>query len=208
MRPTLHIELLGRFQLVYGGAPVTVGSVPLQTLLTYLVLYGSKPQPRRQLAGLFGPVATEAQALATLDELLRQLERVLPDAKQFLQIEAQTLQWRRDALCTTDVIKFEQALNRTDLAAQPTDVRAALSVAAELYVGDFLPASQAAWVLTERERLRGRFMGALARLVTLSEEQHDYGSAIRYARRLQEFGSLYTSTFRRLVQLHVLRGCG
>lgn len=40
----------------------------------------------------------------------------------------------------------------------------------------------------------------------MSEEQHDYGSAIRYARRLQEFGPLYASSFRRLVHLHVLRG--
>lgn len=73
MRPTLHIELLGRFHLIYGGAPVTVGSMPLQTLIAYLVLHSSKPQPRRQLAGLFEPSATEAQALSTLDELLRQL---------------------------------------------------------------------------------------------------------------------------------------
>ena len=206
MRPTLHTELLGRFHLIYGGVPVTVGSVPLQTLIAYLVLYGSKPQPRRQLAELFSPAATEAQALATLDALLRQLERVLPDVKQFLQIGPQTVQWWPNTLCTADVTEFEQVLDRADQAAQPAAVRAALSNAAELYAGDFLPESQAAWVLTERARLRGRFMDALARLVTLSEEQHDYGSAIRYARRLQEFSPLYASTFRRLVHLHVLRG--
>lgn len=206
MRPALRIELLGRFHVAYGGVPVPVRSARLRLLLAYLALHCLEPQPRQQIARVFGSAASESQALTDLDDLLRQLGRVLPDAEQFLKIEARTVQWRPDAPYTTDVNEFEQALARADQAAHPTDIRAALSIAAELYAGDFLSEVQEAWVLTEQERLRSRLKGALERLVNLAEGQGDYGSSVRYARRLQELDPRHAATFRRLVHLYVLSG--
>lgn len=206
MRSILRTELLGRFRVVYEDVPVTVSSERLQPLLAYLTLYCLEPQPRQQVARLSELASTERQALADLDELLAQLYEVLPDAKRFLRLEAQTVQWYPEASYETDVNEFEKALERADQATHPNDVRAALSLAAELYAGDFLPESREAWVLAERERLRSRFMGALERLVNLAEAQHDYSSSIRYARRLQDLDPLYAATFRRLVHLHVLSG--
>lgn len=165
---TLRVELLGSFRLTYGDAPVaTPYSVRLHTLLAWLVLHAGMPQSRRQLACLFWPDSPDAQARTNLRKLLHELRRALPDAERFVEIDGRTLTWRSDAPYTLDVADFEAA-------ASSSDAPDAVARAVSLYLGDLLPDSDEGWLVTARERLRGRF----ARLIELGadvrpEPRHD-----------------------------------
>ena len=79
------------------------------------------------------------------------------------------------------VADFEQALAHAAAlasAGDPAAERATLASATLIYRGGLLPSCYDEWILPERERLHQAFLGALERLIQLSEEQHDYPVAI------------------------------
>jgi DNA-binding SARP family transcriptional activator len=207
---TLHIHLLGDFRLACGDEAVTKVNTPrLQSLLAYLVLHRDAPQSRRHAAFLLWLDSTEAQALTNLRNLLHLLRRALPDADRFLQVDAQTLQWRPDGPFALDVTEFESALARAGRAEQAGDnaaLRTALEEAVDLYRGDLLPSCYDDWIRPERERLQQAFIEALEQLIHLLEEQRDYRTAIGHAQRLLRHDSLHEATYRRLMRLHALTG--
>jgi DNA-binding SARP family transcriptional activator len=207
---TLHIHLLGDFRLAYGDKAVrSVNTSRLQSLLTYLVLHRDAPQSRRHMAFLLWLDSTEAQALTNLRNLLHLLRRALPDADRFLQVDAQTLQWRPNGPFALDVADFEGALARAGWAEQAGDnaaVRTALEEAVDLYRGDLLPSCYDDWIRPERERLQQAFIKALEQLIHLLEEQRDYRTAIGHAQRLLRHDPLHEATCLRLMRLHTLTG--
>jgi DNA-binding SARP family transcriptional activator len=100
----------------------------LHVLLAYLVLHRHAPQARQHLAFLLWPNSTETQARTNLRGLLHRLRQALPDIDRFLSLDAQTVQWHSDVLCSVDVAAFEreltladQAQHNKDLAADPGD---------------------------------------------------------------------------------------
>jgi DNA-binding SARP family transcriptional activator len=207
---TLHIHLLGDFRLACGDEAVTKVNTPrLQSLLAYLVLHRDAPQSRRHAAFLLWLDSTEAQALTNLRNLLHLLRRALPDADRFLQVDAQTLQWRPDGPFTLDVADYESALARAGRAEQAGDnaaVRTALEEAVGLYQGDLLPSCYDDWIRPEQERLQQAFIKALEQLIHLLEEQRDYRTAISHAQRLLRHDPLHEATCRHLMRLHTLTG--
>ena len=93
MIPTLHIQLLGGFHLTFDATPVTTLDSPrLQALLAYLLVHRTAPHARAHLAFQLWPDTTEAQAHANLRTLLHRLRHALPDAGQFLHVDAQAVQ--------------------------------------------------------------------------------------------------------------------
>jgi predicted ATPase/DNA-binding SARP family transcriptional activator len=207
MSLALHIQLLGGFRLVSDTTPRTTLDLPrLQTLLAYLVLHRAAPHARPHLAFQLWPDTTETQARTNLRTLLHRLRQALPDADQFLEIDAQTVQWRMDAPWTLDVADFERALAQADHCGNPTTLRMALAEAVERYHGDLLPAWYDDWVLLERERLRQRFLTALERLILLLEQEGAYAAAIGHAQRLLRHDPLHETTYQHLMRLHALSG--
>jgi predicted ATPase/DNA-binding SARP family transcriptional activator len=208
--PTLQIHVLGDFRIIYDGEPVTsVNQMRLQSLLAYLLLHRDAPQSRQQLAFLFWPDTSERQARTNLRQLLHHLHRDLPVADLFLNIAAKTLQWLPDAPCSLDIAEFVDYLARADQAVRvgrTAEARAALEAAINLYRGDLLPGCYDEWILPERERLHQAYIGALERLLLLTEEQRDYRPAIGYAERLLRQDPLHETTYRRLMRLHALCG--
>jgi predicted ATPase/DNA-binding SARP family transcriptional activator len=204
---TLEIHLLGGFRLAYEGKLVEAfSSLRLQSLLGYLVLHRHMPQPRHQLAFLFWPDSSEAQARTNLRRELHQLRQALPEAERFLRIDAATLQWRSEAPFALDVGEFEDAVRQAEEAKDQDVVRQALEEAVSLYHGDLLPGLYDEWVLAERERLRQAYLGALERLVRLLEEAREYALAIRHGQRLLQLDPLHEASYRRLMRLHALNG--
>lgn len=171
--PTLQLQLFGDFRLAYNDDLVTaVNQARLQSLLAYLVLHRDAPQARQRLAFLFWPDSSEAQARANLRQLLYRLQRVLPAADHFLQLDAKTVQWRSGAAFTLDVAEFQRYLVHAEEAtrkADATTARTALQAAVAYYQGDLLAGCCDEWVLFERERWRETFLKALERLVLLAE---------------------------------------
>ena len=68
------------------------------SLLAYLVLRRSSPQPRQHLAFALWPDTPEDQARTNLRTLMARLREALPDADQYLAVDTQTVQWRSDEL--------------------------------------------------------------------------------------------------------------
>jgi DNA-binding SARP family transcriptional activator/predicted ATPase len=200
--------LFGEFSLYQGNQQVTsFSSTRLQSLLAYLVLHSDVRQMRQQVAFLFWPDATEAQARNNLRQLLHQLRQMLPAAERFLRVDATSLQWSADTPFRVDVALFERALGRAGEAATRHDrdeERAALQEAESLYRGALLPGCYDDWIVPERERLHQAYSQALEQLLRLCELQGDYVAAIRYAQRLIRVDPLSEDPYRRLMRLHLL----
>jgi DNA-binding SARP family transcriptional activator len=207
---TLHIQLFDHFQLLYNGEPLpALNQGRLHSLLAYLVLHRDAAQTRRQLAFLFWPDSTEAQAHANLRQLLHRLQRALPTAGDFLLLDVKTVQWRPESPFTLDVAEFERQLTCAAEAARQGDataVRSALQTAVAQYRGDLLLDCYYDWVLPERERWRETYLKTLERLISLLETQRDYAVAIAYAQRLLRSDPLHETTYGRLMRLHALAG--
>ncbi len=208
--PTLHIRLLGDFQILYGEAPVLgIDNPRLQSLLAYLVLHRDAPQPRARLSYLFWLDSTDAQARTNLRKQLYQLRRSLPDADRFLYADSKVLGWQPDAPFTLDVADFEAAVKRAEEAERAGDQaghREALEQAVAAYHGDLLPSCYDDWALAERERLRQAFARTAERLIDVLEGQRHYSDAIRQAERLLRHDPLHEATHRQLMRLHALSG--
>src|SRR5262249_29628382 len=154
----------GGFGLTADNAPLTTLDSPrLQALLAYLLLQRNTPHARTHLAFQLWPDTTDTQAHANLRTLLHRLRQALPDADQFLHVDAQRVQWRSDAPARLDVAEFERALAQAaaEQAGDQDTARAALRDAVEHYHGELLPALYDDWVLLERERLRQAFLAGL-----------------------------------------------
>jgi DNA-binding SARP family transcriptional activator/predicted ATPase len=206
--PILRIRLLGGFNLSCDDLPVqAVNSGRLHSLLAYLLLHRDAPQPRQHLAYLFWPDATEVQARNNLRQLLHQFRHVLPGADGFLTADTNTLRWRDNASFRLDVADFEHALAQAVAAAQSDgrDVQgAALAEAVGLYRGDLLPSCYDEWIVPERERLRQRYLTAVALLVHVLDAQRDYSGAIQYAQAWIRHDPLAEDAYRALMRLLAL----
>ena len=210
MSQTLHIQLLGTFELRYGET-LLADACParLQSLLAYLLLHRDASQSRQHLAFLFWPDSTESQARTNLRNLLHRLRQTLPDGDRFLRVEGQAVQWQADAPFWLDAADFDRALAEAEEAAAAGDraaIRVALERAAMLYQGDLLPGCYDDWILAERERLQRAFLDGLLRLACLLETEHEYGAAIECAQRLLRADPLHEPGYRALMRLHVLAG--
>ncbi len=206
--PTLHLRLLGDFNLLYSDQQVTsLNTTRLRSLLTYLVLHRDVPQQRQHLAFLFWPDATEAQARNNLRQLLHQLRQAFPAVEQFLSADAHLLHWHPVTPFHLDVAEFEQMLTLAEAATRRNDqhaLQAALEQADNVYRGELLPGCYDEWILPERDRLRQRHRQALEQLLRLFEGQGDHVTAIRYAQRLIGLDPLSEDLYRRLMRLFAL----
>jgi len=208
--PTLHIKLLGGFQLVAGETPVSGIDLPrVQSLLAYLLLHSNAPQSRSHLAYLFWPDSTESQAHTNLRNIVHRLRQALPNADAFLQIDRQTLSWKpatQDAPWTLDVLDFEKAIGEVEQSRYVAADRQAVERAVKLYRGDLLPSCYDEWILSERDRLRQVFLKALERLIDLQEQVRDYDAAISTAQDLLRHDPLHEGTYRHLMRLYTTSG--
>ncbi len=206
--PTLHISLLGDFNLLYADQQVTsLNTTRLRSLFAYLVLHRDVPQQRQHLAFLFWPDATEAQARNNLRQLLHQLRQAFPDVEHFLSADTHMLHWHPVTPCHLDVAEFQQALTLADAVVRRNDQHAlqdALEQADNLYRGELLPDCYDEWILPERDRLRQSHRQVLEQLLRLFEAQGDHVTAIRYAQRLLGLDPLSEDLSRRLMRLFAL----
>lgn len=210
MRQTLHIRLLGDFAMRYGEHPVTGVNTPrLRSLLAYLLLHRSQPLLRQQVAFLFWPDQSEAQARNNLRQMLHTLRLALPDADTFVRADARVLEWRDDAPYRLDVAELVSALDLAEsLQGRITDARlkTALEHVVRLYQADLLPSCYDDWINPEREHLRQRYLRALEQLLVLLYEQGNDDAAIPLARRLVQDDPLNEDASRHLMRLLARQG--
>ena len=206
--PTLHIQLLGDFQLTLDAAPLKAVNQPrMQSLLAYLLLHRQAPQSRQHLAFTFWPELTESAARNNLRQLLHQLRHALPDNDLLLAVDGSTVHWLAEGPFRLDVAQFEQAAAHALAAEAGPDRRLdgrALAEAAGLYTGDLLPSCYDDWIAPERDRLRRQYQALLVRLVQQLEALRDYPAALDAAHRLLRLDPANEDTYLSLMRLHAL----
>jgi DNA-binding SARP family transcriptional activator len=190
-RRVLRARLLGGFDLRFGEDRLpTLDSARAESLLAYLLLHRTAPQPRRRLAFLLWPDSNERQAQTNLRKVLHTLRRALPNADRLIEVGPRTLQWRVDAPLWLDVEAFERAT-----------AEGRLEEAVELYVGELLEGSYDEWLADDRERLAGLYVEALERLARAYEQRQRWPDAIRCAERLVAADPLREESHRLLIGL-------
>jgi hypothetical protein len=120
--PPLRLRLLGEFLLVCGDEVIGISSARIQSLLAQLALHRDVGQSRQQLAFLFWPDSSEAQARNNLRQLVHQLRRIWPEMDGWLTVNASRLAWRRELDLALDVDAFEGALARADAAERAVNL--------------------------------------------------------------------------------------
>ncbi len=207
--PTLHIQLLGRFQLYYAHQPVTVITKRGRTLLAYFLLHRDQAHSRETLASLLWPETNDVQARANLRTELTRLRRSLAEFDRYLHDEQGILQWRHDAPFTLDVLAFEQAIRQAEQAERVGDDAGALSafqIAIKLYRADLLVNVYEDWVMRMRQRFANQFIDALDSVIALLKKRGDHPQAIRYAQRLLQYDPLHETGYRQLMEIHAQNG--
>lgn len=194
----LEIALLGPFQVIQGGNPITrFETDPTRALLAYLVMHPGTPFRREALADLLWSEQLRSEALHTLRQTLNRLRRAIGDQEAdppFLDITRQTIRFNPDSDYWLDVdaftsqvdITYEHSHRRLEgcRACMPR-----LREAADLYRGDMLsgfyldslPFQE--WLAMEREHLHRQAMEVFYRLAACHNQRGEYQQAQHYARR-------------------------
>jgi DNA-binding SARP family transcriptional activator/predicted ATPase len=190
-----------------GDQVIGISSARIQSLLAYLALHRDSGQSRQQLAFLFWPESSEAQARNNLRQLVHQLRRMWPTMDHWLTVDASRLSWRRELDLDLDVDAFEDALVRANAAERAGNApafHAALTVAVGHYRADLLPACYEDWIAADRDRLRQSYARVLDTGVAFLEEQGDYAAAIEHAQLRLRHDPLEEDGYRQLMHLHAL----
>jgi predicted ATPase len=199
------VRLLGAFGVALDGEPVAgIESARIQSLFAYLVLHRDTPHLRQQLAFLFWPDSSEAQARNNLRQVLHTLRQVTPALESVLLIDNRTLRWNPDVSIHLDVAEFKSELALAETAKRQNDpgvMLAALEQSVNLYNGDLLPSCYDAWIFPERDTVRQDYRGALRQLIHYMEAQRRDVQAITYARRLVAHDPLDEGAYRDLMRL-------
>ena len=197
--PVLGVSLFGHARFTLDGAAFPMAT-PRKTLqfLAYLLLHRDAAVGRDYLSFLLYPDDEEESARTKSRASLYDLQRVLPPAPagHWIVLDGNSVRWNPAARVRLDVDEFENAL------ADPLRLEEATS----LYAGDLLATLYDEWLIAPRERLRGAYVGALARLITQARRKLDYPSAIAYARRLLEVDPLREDIARKLIALRYEAG--
>ena len=199
----LRIRLFGELDIQAAEPIAPLESARARSLLAYLLLHEGVPQSRQRLAFLLWPDSTESQARTNLRHLLHTLRSGGAPLDPFLDVTPQTLCWRGDGRCWTDVAAFDDALARAAAAEPAGDEEvAALRQAAGHYSGDLLDGCYDDWLLAERERYRDRYTWAVRRLAGLLAARGDHGEAGRLGRELLRMDPLREDTYRLLMRVY------
>ncbi len=216
MADNLHMTLLGGLSLTWGGEPIgRFISSKSPALLCYLA-YTGQLHTRAALTGLLWGDSPEAQAKASLRQVLSDLRsRLTP----YLLIEGSTVAFNGAAPHWLDVTEFNRHLRTAAPADASAEIvlsdsqAAALQAAADLYRGDFLagffvPSAPGfeEWVTGEQEWLRQAVLQALHRLILHYTQRGAYLLGINAAQRLLTLEPWQEEAHRQLMRLLALNG--
>jgi len=209
----LSIYLLGPFQVILDGEPVTAFvSDKARALLAYLAVEADHPHRRETLTGLLWPDVPELAARRSLTNALSKMRKLIGDGEAnpaFVDVTPQTIQFDRTSDSWIDVAEFITCLeaSKQSRQADPCAIYQ-LEEAVKSYQGEFLKGFSVAdsqpfeeWALFERESLDRQAFEALERLIAWYEGRGQAERALPYARRQVDLDPLRESAHRHVMRL-------
>ncbi len=211
----LKLYTLGSFDLLKEDKPPAfsrkVQHKPL-LMLKALVALGGREIPEERITDILWPEADGDQAHQSFATTLGRLRKLLRDESAVMLREGRvTLDSRR---CWVDAFAFESLLARIDAASHsgavcPDGTKTA-DVAREavaLYRGPFLAGDPShPWITAVRERLRSKFLRAVAFLGGCLETEGKWKEAIACYRKGLEVDDLAEGFYQRLMICHQRAG--
>lgn len=184
----LQLYVLGPFEIRIEGRPLPKRrKTPrrLIELLQAIVASGGEAVPVSFLIDQLWPESDGDRAVATFSKTLKRLRKYLAvEGVVHLDHGTVTLD---PARCWVDMCAFEQAVARSDSGKSNGRVGGELrelQQALALYRGPFLPEQRMKpWAVATRERLRERFVTAVARLSDHQQRRGRFEQAIQWLHR-------------------------
>ena len=201
-----RIHSLGAFRILRANdAAPRLQRKPLE-LLKALIALGARDVSLAALQQASWPDA-EGDVRALMDTNLYRLRAALGESVVTIKDGRVSLDRGQ---CWVDVWAFEQSVAALDAAlaqpAAPERVTAAADALLRLYRGPFLGQEpDAIWAIGPRERLRSKFLRALAALAAHYETTRRYAEAIACAQRALEADVLAESCYRVLMRCYLAR---
>jgi len=201
----LRIHTFGRFALVRDGKPVKFeGRTQKRALdlLKALVAYGGREVSEQKLCDALWPGTEADDARVSLKITLHRLRGLIGHEAITLRESKLTLDTR---ICWVDIWGFERAVNRLTATgnALSTDGYARLGDRMlSLYRGSFLGDDEQTFALSTRERLRGKWMQAIAALAGRFQHDGAHDRAIAWYERGIEIEPLAESFYRSLMHAY------
>ena len=207
----LQLYVLGPFEIRIEGRPLPKRrKTPrrLIELLQAIVASGGEAVPVSFLIDQLWPESDGDRAVATFSKTLKRLRKYLAvEGVVHLDHGTVTLD---PARCWVDMCAFEQAVARSDsgksngrVGREPRELLKALT----LYRGPFLPEQRMKpWAVAPRERLRERFVTAVARLSDHQQRLGRFEQAIQYLNRGLQLDPHATPLYEPLITLLSVTG--
>lgn len=192
---------LGRFQVLFDGAPAPFGRKPQRRVLELLkvaVALGGAGIAKEAIAAALWPDAEGDAATDALEITLHRARRLLC-RKDALVVAHGAVALNPDCVWV-DAAAFDRLAEAAESATGESLTGAALQALA-LYRGAFLRNEpDTAWLLPARDRLRSRFLRLVGRLGCHFEAVGDFESAADLYRRAIEAEPLAEEPYRGLMQ--------
>lgn len=206
----LRVRLLGGFEVWHGDRKVDgFESQKVRALFAYLVSRRDRVFSREHLAELLWPERDPEGARHVLRQAIYNLRSALPGGSGAVQLvvsDSQGVQINPLANLWVDVASFEEALLRGKERGHLDPHQ--LSVAAQLYRGDFLAGFYVKnsegfeeWLVTEQERLREAAIDGLRILIDVYARRGEDRIGIHFARRLMAVEPLSEEVCRDLMRM-------
>ena len=210
---TLHISMLGRFQLQSNGmVPPGFGAQKELELFGYLLTHRATPHHREKLATILWQDASSDQSRQYFRKALWQLQTALDKIEAqtpLLIVESEWVQLNADADLRLDLRDFEatfDAVKRSPLDHLGATEIAMMAQAVDLYQGELLQGWYQDWCIYERERVQQMYLSMLDRLVQCCMRDGHYAQGIEFATLVLRGDPAREYTHRQLMHLHALAG--
>lgn len=222
MTSLLSIALLGRFQVLRDGVPVSgIESERGRGLLAYLAVEGDRPHRRDGLGALLWPEADDSRMRQNLRRALYNLRQTFdPPATDtpLLLVTPQDVHLNPPYAQQVDVVQFRALISQCQqhphtAVTECTECAQRLTAAVALYRGDFLsgfalPGSERfeEWRLFTQEGLHVAMLEGLTNLAAFHSSRQEYTQAIAYLQRQIELEPWREEAHRALMQIFATRG--
>jgi DNA-binding SARP family transcriptional activator len=215
-----RIDLLGELRASQGDRVITrFRTRKTAALLAYLAYFPEHAHAREVLIQLLWPECEpeggRSRLSVALSSLRDQLESPDPRtnadtaraARSGTILVADRFSVRLNpAAISTDVARFESALQSGGASRSAPERIRALAEAVELYRGELLPGFYEDWILPEKQRLEERFFRALHQLVLHLEQAGEIDRAIRYAQQAVSADPLREEAHQELMRVYAAAG--
>ncbi len=209
--PVLRIRLFGGLTIERDDwrAPVRL-TRGAGAVCAYLMVHRRRTHARDELAGTFWGDVSEDRARASLNTVLWRIRRVLePDDDsrgRYIETTASgDIRFGAAGGYWLDMEVFEDTLDAL-LSVSPkqlgTDDLSRLASAGALYSGDLLAGVFDDWALTERERLRARYVDSQVHLMAAHRASGDLQQSLDCGRRALVIDPLCEQVHRELMALY------